>query len=244
MKFKIALIVFAILFLSALGFGLVNRFGYTDANRDRKLIETSYTSALSDETLKMSLARLKSGDPNNDVPALLDAPNILAVRCEDWSTFRYRSMTQKVSVVKVFRSESLSFGDELEVVRSRGVSSREGKYAQPELRGRCGISFGYVNEMIPGKTYLVFLDHGIDSARDESIWYFLDNLVTAQFCYEEIPNKPVELIGEEVRVACYENIKENEFFLTSEEAIERMLVLKTSLLQKFPLEEVKKGGVR
>ena len=244
MKSKITVIAFSALFLLALGFGLVNRSGYTDANRDRKLMELAYTSALSDETLKMSLARLESGDPNNGVPALLDAPNILAVRCEALSTFRYRSMTQKVSVVKVFRSESLSPGDKLEVVRSRGVSSMEDRYAQPELRGRCGISFGYVNEMIPGKTYLVFLDHEIDSARDESIWYFLDNLVTAQFCYEEIPNKPVELISEEVHAAYYADIRENEFFLTSEEAIERMLALKTSLLQKFPLQDVKKGGAR
>ena len=244
MKFKIALIAFGILFLAALGFGLVKRLGYTDANRNRKLMETAYTSALSDELLKNCIARLEKGDPNYGIPALPDTPNILAVRCEAYSTFRYRSMTQKVSVVKVFRSETLSPGDELEVVRSKSLSRTGDRYSTPEIQGRYGIGFGYVNEMIPGKIYLVFLDHEIDSVRDESTWAFPDNLLTAQFSYEEIPNKPVELIGEDIRIAYYADIKDNEFFLTSEEAIERMLALKTSLLQQFPLDEPKKGGVR
>ena len=244
MKFKIVLIAFVVLFLAALGFGMVNRIGYTDANRDRKIMETAYTSALSDEMLTLQLARLEKGDATQGLPALLDTPNILAVRCEARSTFRYRSMTQKVSVVKVFRSETLSPGDELEVVRSRNLSKGEDSYSAPEVRGRFGFGTGYVNEMIPGKTYLVFLDHELDSVRDESIWFFPDTLLTAQFCYEEIPNKPVELTDEDVRVAYYEEIKENEFFLTSEEAIERMLSFKTSLLHEFPLDDPKKGGVR
>lgn len=54
------------------------------------------------------------------------------------------------------------------------------------------------------------------------------------FCYDNtIKNTPIASINNDGNFARYEDIKDNEFFLMSEEGIENMARLKDSLLQKY-----------
>ena len=90
--------------------------------------------------------------------------------------------------------------------------------------------------MIPGKIYLVFLDRDDNAAHNEKTWGFFRGWIHPQFCYDEIRNAPVSPIAPGSIYARYQDCRENEFFLTSEEAVSRMADFKRSVLLRYPME--------
>ena len=238
MKLKIAIIIFGALFLGAASFGLINRLSYTDLNKDASWVEEALVRVYDDETLITILDKWGNGIPEDkelEIPALaglFDAPEIAAVRCEETAVFRYRTVTQKVSIQKVFQGERLTEGEELEL--ALGGVERHGEY-EPEVEGLLGIGGG-VNFMIPGKVYLVFLDRDENAAHNDKTWEFFRGWIHPLFCYDEIPNIPVKPIFPGSIYARYQDCRENEFFLTSEEAVSRMAPFKRSVLSRYPLE--------
>lgn len=238
MKFRIAIIIFGMLFLGAAVFGLVNRRSYTDLNKDASRVGEAVVRIYDDETLMEILDKWWNGipeDKEHEIPAmagLFEAPEIAAVRCEEGEVFRYRTVTQKVSVQKVFQGERITEGEELELTVG-GVGLHDSY--EPEVEGLYGIGGG-VNFMIPGKTYLVFLDRDENAAHNDKTWGFFRGWIHPQFCYDEIRTTPVTPISPGSIWSRYQDCRENEFFLTSAEAVSRMADFKRSVLLKYPLE--------
>ncbi|MBQ4000773.1 MAG: hypothetical protein II601_00185 [Lachnospiraceae bacterium] len=238
MKFRIAIIVFSALFLGAAVFGLTHRLSYTDLNKDASWVGEAVVRSYDDETLMEILDKWWNGipeDKEHDIPAmagLFEAPEVAAVRCEEAAVFRYRTVTQKVRVQKVFRGERITEGEELELVE--GSVYRNDEY-QLEAAGLFSIGGG-VNFMIPGKTYLVFLDRDENAAHNDKTWGFFRGWIHPQFCYDEIRTTPVTPISPGSIWSRYQDCRENEFFLTSAEAVSRMADFKRDVLLKYPLE--------
>ncbi len=239
MKLKIVAIISAALFLGAAGFGLANRMKYRDFNKEEAPLMQMHSAGMSQNMLMRQIELVKTGNSEIGLLPISECPVVLAVRCEEKSAFRYNCMTQKVSVTHVFRGEGLSEGDILHLNKVGSRVWREDRQAPKVFQGTYGVNMGFVNEMIPGKTYLVFLDHKVNTYRKEAYWVFYGTgILTPQFCYENLPNHPASLIldsEEEGTYVYYQDVADCEFFLLTDEALLVMAEFKESLLKEYPL---------
>lgn len=168
---------------------------------------------LDDEFLNFQLQNMEEN---------LDSSNIiLAVRCEDRFHYRYSCMTQKVSVVSVFKGENLKEGDTFEIATASTLLSLD---KDAMYNGMYPINMGYVNEMIPGKIYLIFLDRKLKTYNKKDIIYMQSNnfILAPIFCYENIINIPKEPENESIPCISYSQMKDNEFFIISEESNDKL----------------------
>mgnify|MGYP007025194961 FL=1 len=63
---------------------------------------------------------------------------------------------------------------------------------------------------------------------------YAESLFRPVFCYEDIENKIVP-VGEENTYVPYKDVKENEFFCTSEEGMKAWQDLKKNMLDRYPI---------
>ena len=143
----------------------------------------------------------------------------------------YACVTQKVSVQNVFKGENIKEGDVFEIARAGTRLSME---EDTLYNGMPLINMGFVNEMIPGKTYLIFLDRKLNTYSEETIYIQSDKFILAPiFCYEDIPNIPQTSQDINSTYVSYKQVKDNEFFISSNEANEKIVLMKEQLLSKY-----------
>ena len=237
MKTRALIIILCVCFTGAAVFGLVNRMNYRDFNKEESPLQKFIVGGLSQQYLERQLSLLENGDNNTGRKPITECETILAVRCEESSRFRHWGITQKVSVVRVFRGDQFETGD---VLHLSSPSSSVWCYDEefPEiLRGYYGANLDFANEMIAGKEYLVFLGHRVESYRDEDFWVYYGGAPATRFCYEDIPNHAaVQIDDPDVGTAVYyRDVADCEFILTSDGAVEVMNEFKRKMLERFPL---------
>lgn len=95
---------------------------------------------------------------------------------------------------------------------------------------------GFVNEMTPGKEYLLFLDHKEAEIPGGNTVYRMSDefLMATVFCYEETESIPQESIDSESMSAYYTDVKDSEFFVMSRKAVKDLNQFKKRLFQKYP----------
>lgn len=223
MKIKNVMLVTFIIFLLLMGFGLYHKRTYKDFNTEAQPLSNFMVGLLSDDLLELQLNHMREN--------LDDSCIIVAVKCEAASNFLFNCTSQKVSVEHVFRGDDLKAGDIIEITRANSFIFMDDDM---RMNGKPCINMGFVNEMIPGNTYLVFLDRKIETYDDTRLYIQSDEFFMAPvFCYSDIINTPCISEAEDQDTASYDAVKENEFFLMSQEAIDKMQVFKTELLSKY-----------
>ncbi len=215
----------AIAFIITVCIGLYNKSFFTDYNEEEDPINHFLVALLPDE---FAVRQVEVMDEMLDLSKI-----ILAVQCEDTFTYRFASTTQKVRILSVFKGEGLAEGDTIEIARAGTLIS-----VSEELREQPGkgvINMGFVNEMIPGKTYLVFLHRQLQTWNEKSVIYIQSDrfLVAPIFCYEEIENTLAVPLDNETTYVNYDSVRNNEFFLSSEEAVQRFTELKRKFISKY-----------
>lgn len=205
--------------LAAIGLGVKQT--YKDFNEETDPLNKFQVGVISENLLDVQLEQLE---------LLLDEQNIIAaVTCRDTFEYHFRCVTQSAEVEHIFKGDQLEVGETISIART-----------SPELFFELGISdyainMGFVNEMVPGKTYLVFLDYELDEPRSpQRIFLQSKDLAIAPiFCYDEIANYPCEVIEGGADSALYENVKENEFFIKTQAGIEKMEQFKEKVLEIY-----------
>jgi hypothetical protein len=227
MKLKyVFAITFVIIFIS-MAIGIYYKSSYLDFNKDESALDNFGIALLDDEFLNFQLQNMEEN---------LDSSNIiLAVRCEDRFHYRYSCMTQKVSIVSVFKGENLKKGDTFEIAKASNFLSLD---KDAMYNGMYPINMGYVNEMIPGKTYLIFLDRKLKNCSKKDIIYIQSSNFTLApiFCYENIINIPKKPENELIPCISYSQVKDNEFFIMSEESNQKLAFMKEKLFSKYKLD--------
>ncbi len=218
MKLKYVFVITAAMFFAALAFGLYCKASYLDYNEEEEPLNEFQVGLFPDALLEMQLERMNEILPSSNY--------ILAVRCEGKTFFRYYCTSQSVVVEHVFAGEGLEQGDKIDI----------GKASSDIFDGdEKSINMGYVNAMIPGNTYLVFLDRKLDTVDEDDAIYITTRelLIAPVFCYQKIESKPCSTIDDFFDSNYYSNVRTNEFFLMSEEGIEKMTAYKEGLLEKY-----------
>lgn len=224
MKTRYVLGITGILFVIALCCGLYQKKEYIDLNQEEEPLNRFVVALANEGFLDMQISFMEED---------LDASNIIiAAKCEDTYRYRFGCNTQEVSVEYVFQGEGIKKGDKIEIARNgTHIYTAEVDF----IAGMPSNDMGFVNEMIPGKTYLIFLDRKLNTFNEENIYVQSEDFIVAPiFCYEDIPNVPCRSIDKIGLYAKYETVKENEFFITSQRGIDKMEAFKEQLITKYP----------
>lgn len=224
MKTKLCVGISLVLFLGLMAFGLIVKADYMDMNKEENPLDKFAVGLFPDSILDGQLKHLEKNLPASEI--------IVAVKCVEKSTFRFSCTTQKVEIVKVFKGD-VQEGKTIDVARSGScIFFDKANY----INGMPAINLNFVNEMMPNEMYLVFLDRKLETYNHENIYIqSMDFIIAPIFCYSEIKNEPCMSETSFDNSAAYKNVKDNEFFLMSEDSIHKMDKLKKILLEKYPI---------
>lgn len=223
MKFRYISGITVLFFWTALFVGVYCKASYRDFNSEDIPLEHFVVGLITDEFL--------DGQLNEMEEYLESSPMIIAVQCQEKFTYRFSCVTQKVIVNHVFKGENLKEGDCIEIARDGSAI-----FADEEslINGKPSINMGFVNEMIPEKEYLVYLDHKLETYDESNIYVQGSEFVLAPiFCYEKTQSIACESIDEDGAFANYEDVEENEFFIMSDNAAVKLQDFKERLFQKY-----------
>ena len=108
-------------------------------------------------------------------------------------------------------------------------TNNEGKEAELER--------GFINILRADREYLVFCSEKINALNETVPIYRLceDSIISPVFCYESVSNQAFPTQGISTYVP-YSNVKENEFFGCTSEAIEEWENLKRQLTAMYGLQ--------
>lgn len=223
MRLKFIYVVMAITILVSVGIGVNYKSTYTDFNAQEKPLNNFAIALMSDGLLEMQIEVMEE--------SLQDSNIILAVRCKDNFSYHFACVTQQVEVLEVFRGESIKVGDIIDVARASTLVSMD-KDALINGKGMCNM--GFVNEMVPGKIYLIYLEHRVTTHDEDVNIYIQSNefILAPIFCYEEIENRPCEDLDGNCYVD-YVDVEKNEFFLMSQEGIDKITDFKKRLISMY-----------
>lgn len=217
MRLRFVSIVTTIMIIISAGIGLYNKSMYTDFNFQENPLEEVKVAILPDDLLEIQIEHLRKNLEHT-------SNYIVAVECMEKSLFRFHCTSQEVVVKRVFKGKGLSENDSIEIVKAGTEIFRDA--------GKSSVNMGFVNEMRPGKAYLVFLDRKIENT--ERIYIQSDEFIIAPiFCYEDIVNIPYQPDNLDYTVTDYINVKDNEFFFMSESSYEIMRKFKADLFQRY-----------
>lgn len=94
------------------------------------------------------------------------------------------------------------------------------------------MNLNFVNELIPGNTYLIFINDVVHALKKQTLYVVnREFYLSPIFCYQPIENIPLKSAKENYTVIRYKDVKENEFFLMSEEGIEKLTAYKQKLFK-------------
>ena len=156
---------------------------------------------------------------------------VIAAKCEENYFYRFNCNTQTVTVEHIFKGGGLNIGDKIDIARNGShIYTNKDMYTA----GMPSNDMGFVNEMVPGKTYLIFLDRKVETYNENDIIYKTAEFILAPiFCYEKIENIPFESIDSVGNYVKYKDVKNNEFFIMSEAAAERIALYKEKLFLQY-----------
>lgn len=215
-----------ILFIILLSIGLYYKSFYKDFNEEEQPLDDFAVALISDALLEMQLGFLDEDLENSNI--------IIAAKCEENYFYRFNCNTQAVTVEHVFKGESLKAGDRIDIARNGShIYTSKDMYTA----GMPSNDMGFVNEMVPGKAYLIFLDRRLETYNENDIIYKTAEFILAPiFCYEKIENIPFDSIDPVGNYAKYKDVKNNEFFIMSKDANEKIDAYKEKLFLKYPID--------
>ncbi|MGN0375917.1 MAG: hypothetical protein ACI4EN_10505 [Butyrivibrio sp.] len=221
MKIKYIALITGVLIICAACIGLFYKSSYKDFNSEESPLDQFAVGLLNDELAERQIKNMEENLGESNI--------IIAAKCEEKSYFRFRCLTQKVTVQHVFKGEGVSEGDVIDVARSGSQI-----FLDALTNEMPNMNISFVREMYPGETYLIFLDYRLNTGDKENIFIQSDDFIVAPiFCYNKTESVPYESIIEGGDFAEYKTVKDSEFFLMSEESIEMMYQLKNKLISQY-----------
>lgn len=211
------------IFLAAMVFGIVKKQTYTDfAKQENYLLQIS-VAELPGNILEHRCAELYEKLPDSAI--------ILRVRATGDIEHLFCVDRQKTVIQEVYAGTGVEQGDEVYITSGHWGLAVDGTPRS--------IARGFVNIMEAGTEYLVFAE-GImeDWETGTPVVKLYDNFIIApMFSYEEHQNVVMPVSDGSTYVA-YKDVKDNEFFATTEEALQTMERLKSQMLSLYPRDEI------
>lgn len=213
--------------LVVVGFGLFGvkyRSTYTDLTAQPDYIQDFFVAELHESLCENTCQLMAQDLPNSPIIARVTPTGELEPL--------YYTSRQPFLVQEVFAGESLQAGQVIWIGGSAGAVLPGGN---PD-----SVECGYVNLPQPGREYLVFLSgqveivDGFPTAPTYLLADFKYVHTTPIFCYEDFGTTITADTDGHSTYVPYAQVSTNEFFATSQEALDAMLELKHTLLKQYP----------
>lgn len=220
MKQRFLLFLTTGVLLAVMVFGMIKRQTYTDV-----LKQDDYLEWLEIAELPESMADFTCSRMSREMPM---APIILRVEVTGEIDYKMHAGRQKAVIREIYAGEEPKVGEEIYLYSERWHIILNG---YPD-----SIERGFVNILEVGTEYLVFADEVFeDWETGISVVSVYDGgfVITPVFCYEERQNVVLPTSGDTTYVP-YKDVRNNEFFATSEEAMQKIVQMKKQMLSLYP----------
>ncbi len=207
--------------------GLINKSKYEDFNEREDTIDNFVVGILPDDLAEVQIEKMYN--------ELDDCKIIIAAECVDEAFFRFGCITERVEVKQVFAGDGIQAGDVIDVGRASScLFLDESMYVNDKPL----LNMGFVSGMEERKTYLIFLGQENEVTGDCRLFVQPGiYLIAPIFEYGQTHSNVLTSISSDSNHGEYGKIKENEFFLMSQEMIKKMYELKNQLISQYSLEE-------
>ena len=206
--------------------GLYSKASYADFNEESNPMERFTVGLLTEEMCERQIDLMRS--------TLDDSKYIVAARIADDFRFLPSCTTQSIEIVKVFKGDSLSVGETIDIVFSQEIFWNEESAAADTAY----INMGFTNKLAVGETYLLFLDSEIETFNGSRMFIKLDKyLLMPVFSYdhEKIGWAQSENEDPEVYECRYMAVSELDYFLSSEKSADELKALRKEIIEKYQL---------
>lgn len=206
-------------FLAAMVFGIVKRQTYTDLVGQKDYLEQIQVAELSERNAEFACTDMRISLPDSAI--------ILRVEVTGEIEHLYNVDRQKAVIRQVYAGNGPETGEEVYIFSKGWQLSLNGNHDS--------IERGFVNIMEVGTEYLVFAEDVYEDWKTDIplVKMYDDFLIVPVFCYEERQNVIMPISGDSTYVS-YKDVKDNEFFMTSEEALRKVEELKKQMLALYP----------
>lgn len=199
----------------AIVIGIYFRQSYTNITAEANFLEKHFNIAVLENDVYPELAQdMKKELPNSNM--IIRAKSL-------GSHFKFKCYLQYVEVLDVYKGEELKKGDKIAV----GYEERWTLYYE-----NMQANLNYINLMQPGEDYLIFLDRKLENPFENNIYLVKDFLVPPIFNYQDKENVIISNVPEDNLIP-YEKVKNNEFFVSSNETLQSLMETKHELLKKY-----------
>ena len=206
--------------------GLYSKASYADFNEESNPMERFTVGLLPEEMCERQIDLMRS--------TLDDSKYIVAARIADDFRFLPSCTTQSIEIVKVFKGDSLSVGETIDIVFSQEIFWNE----ESATADTAYINMGFANRLAVGETYLLFLDSEIETFNGSRMFIKLDKyLLMPVFSYdhEKIGWAQSENEDPEVYECRYMAVSELDYFLSSEKSADELKALRKEIIEKYQL---------
>lgn len=212
-KILSALIIIGL--ITAIAVGLFYRQSYTNITAEAQFMENHFEVALWNLDIAPTLPETMVSElPNSEI----------VIRAKSLGNkFTFKNILQQVEVQEVYQGEGLEKGDTISVTNVGWGLFFDDMTA----------NLNFVNLMQPGEGYLIFLDGKLENPEGDNIYMLPDLIIPPIFNYEDQEHVILN-VPEDNPYVPYEKVRNNEFFVSSEESLEALLEAKHALLEKYP----------
>lgn len=218
MKQKQVLSMIAALLGISVCIGVYKKPTYTDISQDDSYLESIYVAEIPE-----NYAVSASEELSEKLPQMPVIAKVTAVGAAEHLAGASRQM---VRVKTVYKGEGLEEGQLIYLTCDRWSLSL---FGEPH-----SIERGFVNILNTGEDYLIFADEQVDGLGEKMPIYSLydESVIAPVFSFEERSSVIVDVTGLSTYVPYYQ-VRENEFFAESQEALNAMETLKEKMLEIY-----------
>lgn len=203
--------------MGAMTIGLLGRKTFTDVCKEEDYISHFYVAELPEDIVETVVEELEE--------LLEKAPYILIVTPTKEMDYFFHSGCQEVLVQEV-KKGPMELTDRIISLSFRSWSIV--KYDK-QITMQCG----FVNRMQDGVSYLVFLEEPYEAANRKEIYPFCaDNFLATMFRTDNAENVVCQTDAFTTYVP-YQEVCNNEFFVTTEKGLDILLGFKQKMLERY-----------
>lgn len=198
--------------------GLFSQQTYTNVIAETNFMENHFSVALWDLDMSPTLVQAMRDDlPNSNL--------IIRAKSRGQIDYSFKSYKQYVEILEIYQGEGLNVGEQV------AITTPDWRLFFDDMTA----NLNFINFMQTDEEYLIFLDVEINTLnpKDCNIYLLPGLIIPPIFNYQDKGDTVIK-VPENNRYVPYEKVKNNEFFVSSEEALKELTVLKHELLHKYP----------
>lgn len=214
---KLLLMIMGVALLFAVVIGIVTGQAYTTVTAEPNVMDHFSVAVWDLDTTPTLLETMQKELPNSN--------HIIRAKSAGEMGYTFKNNRQYVEVLEVFQGEGIEVGDKI------AVTKLSWNFYFDEMTAEVY----FINIMLPENEYLIFLEEKLETIdrKEINIYLLAEWIIPPIFNYQDKENIVTPTPYDE-RYVPYDMVRDNEFFVRSEEALEALMEWKHGILAQYP----------